>query len=127
MKTFVRILLLTLLVIPAQLSSGQSSGSISDSSHVVRKNDKSVNDSRQRKMNQDKITGQDQIQNGNPYQNRGSGTGQGNRSSLKRINSARPDMTRMRNARPPDILRPSGSLLPRGIGKPGGALRPGGR
>jgi hypothetical protein len=126
MKVFIKIILLTFLVIPAQVTLGQSSGSSSDSSHVVRKNDKSVNDSRQRKMNKDKKSGQDQALDDSPGQNSGPGTGPDNRSNLKRINSARPDMTRMRNARPPDILRPSGPLMPRGIGRPGGALRPGG-
>jgi hypothetical protein len=46
--------------------------------------------------------------------------------AIKQVNSARPDMTKARGARPPDIVRPSGSGIPRGMGKPGGARRRGG-
>lgn len=47
--------------------------------------------------------------------------------AVKRVRSARPDMTKARGARPPLIVRPSGSGIPRGVGKPGGAVRKGGR
>jgi len=47
--------------------------------------------------------------------------------TAKRIRSGRPDMTRARGARPPSIVRPSGSGIPKGVGKPGGAGRKGGR
>jgi predicted kinase len=47
--------------------------------------------------------------------------------AAKRVRSGRPDMTRARGARPPSILRPSGSGIPKGVGKPGGAGRKGGR
>jgi hypothetical protein len=56
-------------------------------------------------------------QNGNRYGNQ----------SAKRVRSGRPDMTRARGARPPSIVRPSGSGIPKGVGKPGGAGRKGGR
>jgi hypothetical protein len=126
MKIFIKILLLSFLLIPARFSFGQSSVSKSDSTHVVRKNDKSVNDSRQRKMDQDKNSKLNQDSNSGTDKNPASGMGPDNRGNLKRINSARPDMTRIRNARPPDIMRPAGGLMPRGIGRPGGAFRPGG-
>ena len=48
-----------------------------------------------------------------------------NAGSIKQVKSARPDMSKARGARPPDIVRPSGSRIPNGIGRPGGALRPG--
>ena len=54
----------------------------------------------------------------------------GNRNgyqTAKRVKSTRPDMTRARGARPPSIVRPSGSGIPKGVGKPGGAGRKGGR
>jgi hypothetical protein len=54
------------------------------------------------------------------------GTNNSNRA-VKQVKSARPDMTKARGARPPSIVRPSGSQVPRGVGKPGGAGRHGGR
>jgi hypothetical protein len=45
--------------------------------------------------------------------------------SVKQVKSARPDMSRSRGARPPDIVRPSGSRIPRGVGRPAGAGRHG--
>ncbi len=44
---------------------------------------------------------------------------------VKQVKSARPDMSRARGARPPDIVRPAGSRIPNGIGRPAGAIRPG--
>lgn len=46
---------------------------------------------------------------------------------IKRIRSSRPDMSRARGARPPSIVRPSGSGIPKGVGKPAGVGRKGGR
>jgi hypothetical protein len=45
--------------------------------------------------------------------------------SVKQVRAARPDMSKARGARPPDIVRPTGSRIPNGIGKPAGAKRPG--
>ncbi len=62
-------------------------------------------------------------------QNKGQGTKQnpGGTRPIKQVKGARPDMSKARGARPPDIVRPSGSGIPRGMGKPGGAGRRGGR
>jgi hypothetical protein len=69
--------------------------------------------------------------NGNEQNAKGNGNNQnGNRygyETAKRVRSGRPDMTRARGARPPSIVRPSGSGIPKGVGKPGGAGRKGGR
>jgi hypothetical protein len=43
---------------------------------------------------------------------------------VKQVKGARPDMSKARGARPPDIERPSGSRIPKGVGRPGGAMRP---
>jgi hypothetical protein len=43
------------------------------------------------------------------------------KESVKQVKSARPDMTKSRGARPPDIVRPSGSRIPKGVGRPAGA------
>ena len=45
----------------------------------------------------------------------------------KQVKGSRPDMSKSRGARPPLIIRPSGSGIPKGAGKPGGAGRKGGR
>jgi hypothetical protein len=47
--------------------------------------------------------------------------------SVKRVKAARPDMTKAKGARPPLIVRPSGSGVPKGVGKPGGAGKKVGR
>jgi len=47
------------------------------------------------------------------------------KGSVKQVKSARPDMSRSRGARPPDIVRPSGSRIPKGVGRPAGAVRRG--
>jgi hypothetical protein len=69
--------------------------------------------------------------NGNGQNAQGNGSNQtGNRygaQTAKRVRSGRPDMTRARGARPPSIVRPSGSGIPKGVGKPDGAGRKGGR
>ena len=44
-----------------------------------------------------------------------------NNGNVKQVRSARPDMSRINGARPPSIVRPSGSGIPRGVGRPGGA------
>lgn len=47
--------------------------------------------------------------------------------SVKQVKSGRPDMSKARGARPPLIVRPSGSGIPRGAGKPAGVGKKGGR
>ncbi len=47
--------------------------------------------------------------------------------TAKQVRGSRPDMSKSRGARPPLIVRPSGSGIPKGAGKPGGAGYKGGR
>jgi hypothetical protein len=47
--------------------------------------------------------------------------------AVKQVRGSRPDLNRAKGARPPSIVRPSGSGVPKGIGKPGGVGRKGGR
>jgi hypothetical protein len=63
---------------------------------------------------------------GNEQNAKENGNSFGNQT-VKRVRSGRPDMTKARGARPPSIVRPSGSGIPKGVGKPGGAGRKGGR
>jgi hypothetical protein len=61
---------------------------------------------------------------------RGNASGQANGKSgkaVKQVKGSRPDMSKAKGARPPMIVRPSGSGVPKGVGKPGGAGRKGGR
>jgi hypothetical protein len=67
--------------------------------------------------NEQNAKGKENSQNGNRY----------GYKTAKRVRSGRPDMTRARGARPPSIVRPSGSGIPKGVGKPAGAGRKGGR
>ena len=67
--------------------------------------------------NEQNAKGNGNNQNGKRYGNQ----------TTKRVRSGRPDMTRARGARPPSIVRPSGSGIPKGVGKPGGVGRKGGR
>jgi len=45
----------------------------------------------------------------------------GENGQVKKVTSARPDMSKAKGARPGSIVRPAGSRLPKGVGKPGGA------
>lgn len=68
------------------------------------------------------------MNNGNAYGQRSANSqnSQGQKG-IKQVRGARPDMSKARGARPPEITRPSGSGIPRGMGKPGGAGKRGGR
>ncbi|MDF1558994.1 MAG: hypothetical protein P1P83_02190 [Bacteroidales bacterium] len=71
-----------------------------------------------------------QIQAGEQAQNRVQSKGQpqsGNASGVKKVQSARPDWSKARGARPASIERPSGSRIPKGAGRPAGAKGPGRR
>ncbi len=59
---------------------------------------------------------------------RKNGSGNGSTyQAVKRVRNGRPDLTRRAGARPPVIVRPSGSGIPKGAGKPGGVGRKGGK
>ena len=45
--------------------------------------------------------------------------------TVKQVKGARPDMSKAKGARPPVIVRPSGSRIPKGVGRPAGAGRSG--
>ena len=61
---------------------------------------------------------------GNAY---GQTNGNNAAKTVKQVKGGRPDMSKAKGARPPMIVRPSGSGIPKGVGKPGGAGRKGGR
>ena len=75
---------------------------------------------------------QQQVQQGDrqPQAASGNAYGQANGragKAVKQVRGNRPDMSKAKGARPPMIVRPSGSGVPKGVGKPGGAGRRGGR
>jgi len=83
-----------------------------------------------KKQTQEQESTQKQKMEQKQYRNQGSARGQGagqNGSAagtVKKVNSAKPDWSKARGARP-NIVRPSGSGVPMGAGKPGGAGAPG--
>lgn len=66
---------------------------------------------------------QPQAAGGNAY---GQANGRAGKA-VKQVRGNRPDMSKAKGARPPMIVRPSGSGVPKGVGRPGGAGRKGGR
>jgi cytochrome c biogenesis factor len=68
------------------------------------------------------VQNQNMKQNRNQGEVKGQGNGQNaeNAKSVKKVNSAKPDWSKAKGARP-NIVRPSGSGVPQGAGKPGGA------
>jgi len=79
-------------------------------------------------LKQDKNQPQDQPQARAQAQNKNQGAAQraANAGAVKQVKSARPDMSKAQGARP-NIVRPSGSAVPKGAGKPGGVKKIGGR
>jgi uncharacterized protein YxeA len=73
-------------------------------------------------QNQDKTQTQTQAQNKTQAEAQSQ---KGNASGVKQVNSARPDWSKARGARPASVERPSGSRVPKGAGKPHGAKGPG--
>ncbi|MBE0677411.1 MAG: hypothetical protein IH592_01470, partial [Bacteroidales bacterium] len=68
--------------------------------------------------------GQGQTMTNNQAKAQNQGT---NTPGVKKVQSARPDWSKARGARPSSVERPSGSRIPKGAGKPGGAKGPGKR
>jgi hypothetical protein len=50
---------------------------------------------------------------------------QGN--AIKQVKSGKPDLSKAKGARPPVIVRPTGTAIPKGVGKPAGVGKKGGR
>ncbi len=123
MKSILKIVLLFLFLLFAGKAYSQTANQSGDTLRI-----------RQQQSEQQKEQQQQQVQQGS-QQNRaqagvGNAGGQANGKAgkaVKQVRGSRPDMTRARGARPPMIVRPSGSGVPKGVGKPGGAGRKGGR
>lgn len=70
---------------------------------------------------------QSKTQNTNKAQAKPDGSQARGNQEIKKIQGSHPDMSKTKGARPPQIVRPSGSRIPKGMGKPGGAVKKGGR
>jgi hypothetical protein len=112
MKISLKIFLLTVFFLSAATSMAQVVSPQEETREVKVKKTEQIKDSRNAGLDAD---------NGSKTQY----TGGNNNGSVKQVKSARPDMSRSRGARPPDIVRPSGSRIPRGVGRPAGAGRHG--
>lgn len=88
-------------------------------------------DSLRLKERQEQMSSEANQQNANQQNAKGNAYGQANGNNaaktVKQVKGGRPDMSKAKGARPPMIVRPSGSGIPRGVGKPGGVGRKGGR
>ncbi len=101
------------MVVMAGLTvSAQIAGQQADSLQIKQQNGQSINP--------------DNDKNVQTIGNSNAGNGKG-LQSVKRVRNGRPDLTKARGARPPVIVRPSGSGVPRGAGRPAGVGRKGGR
>lgn len=119
MKNLYKILFFALLLAFSGITCFGQTGTVSsDTTQAVRKQNEK----------QETVQNQNQKQ----YRNQGAAKGQGESQSagganpVKKVNSAKPDFSKAKGARP-KIVRPSGSAVPKGAGKPGGAGRFGGR
>lgn len=94
----------------------QSGTTIPDSSKI------SLKSSETGEKNQNQVQAKTQAQN----RNQGNAQKAANENAVKQVKSAKPDMSKAKGARP-NIVRPTGSAVPKGAGKPGGIKRMGGR
>lgn len=111
MKILPKILFITIFFLSAAACMSQVATSQDGTRDVKIKKTEPVTDTRNASLNEDE-----------DKQSQNTGNKKG---SVKQVKSARPDMSRSRGARPPDIVRPSGSRIPKGVGRPAGAGRHG--
>lgn len=111
------ILIFTALLFIVNLACFSQSGTtLPDSSKI------SLKSSETGEKNQNQVQAKTQAQN----RNQGNAQKAANGNAVKQVKSAKPDMSKAKGARP-NIVRPSGSAMPKGAGKPGGIKRMGGR
>lgn len=114
-----RISFFTVLLFITDIVCFSQSGSIqTDTTKASQK----INESAEATQTQTQTQSQTQIMDQNQPDVQKAASGK----AIKQVKSAKPDMSKARGARP-NIIRPSGSNIPKGAGKPGGARRIGGR
>lgn len=112
------LLFIALLLFTGTVCFSQTGIAVPDTSKINQKSSESGDMTR--KKDQDKTSTQAQ------NKNQGSTEKAANANAVKQVKSAKPDMSKSKGARP-NIVRPSGSAVPKGAGKPGGVKRIGGR
>jgi hypothetical protein len=112
MKISLNILLITIFLLSANISMSQ----------VVSGSDKEIQEMKVNKTEPLEETQNARLTSGD---NKQSQNADKKADAAKQVKSARPDMSKSRGARPPDIVRPSGSRIPKGVGRPAGAGRHG--
>jgi len=128
MKSVLKIALLFLFLIFTGKGYSQTANQSGDTLRIRQQQ-------REQQGEQQKEQQQQQVQQGSQQNRAQAGSGDaasqanGNKQSkaVKQVRGSRPDMSRARGARPPMIVRPSGSGVPKGAGRPGGAGHKGGR
>lgn len=125
-----KILMLTIMItlLSASVISAQETSPGNDTAAVSIQQSESGNQTQTQTQarEQNRTADQEKAQTGTNAQVRAQNKA-GNASGIKKVQSARPDWSRARGARPPSVERPSGSRIPKGVGKPGGAKGPGKR
>ena len=118
MKSSVKIILVVVFMLFAGfMGYPQAVAQEADSLRLRERQEQMSSDANRQNANQ-------QTANGNAY---GQANGTNAVKTVKQVKGGRPDMSKAKGARPPMVVRPSGSGIPKGIGKPGGAGRKGGR
>ena len=116
------LLIFTFLVSTAGVLNGQQVRVNADTSAIRAQQD----DEQVQKQEKAQTQTQEQTQAQSKTQSKAQSQ-KGNASGVKQVNSARPDWSKARGARPASVERPSGSRIPKGVGKPHGAKGPGGK
>lgn len=116
------LLIFTFIVSTAGVSNGQQVSVDADTSAIRAQQ----GDEQAQKQEKAQTHAQEQAQAQSKTQSK-SQSQKGNASGVKQVNSARPDWSKARGARPASVERPSGSRIPKGVGKPHGAKGPGGK
>jgi len=118
MKSSIKIFLVVVLLLFAGLRGhSQALEQKADSLRLRERQEQMSSDAKQQNENQNTAKG-------NAY---GQTNGTNTAKTVKQVMGGRPDMSKAKGARPPMIVRPSGSGIPKGVGKPGGAGRKVGR
>ena len=118
MKSSVKIILVVVFILYAGFGGrSQALAQEADSLRLRERQEQMSSDAKQQNANQNNAKG-------NAY---GQANGNNAANTVKQVKGGRPDMSKAKGARPPMIVRPSGSGIPKGVGKPGGAVRKGGR
>jgi Sec-independent protein translocase protein TatA len=124
MKRMIKIMLIFVFLLFAGKGFSQTAVQSGD---TLRIRQQKMEQQKEQQKEQEKLRqgNQGQVQAANANAS-GQANGQAGKA-VKQVKGSRPDMSKAKGARPPMIVRPSGSGVPKGVGKPGGAGRKGGR